>query len=221
MDAWHKQHPEQPGLKLTDLRQAVEADLPRPAPGGARDAGRQSARTPSALFDALVADLCKATSSRAGAALRRASHRPALPPHLMAAGARLRTSLAAKPFEPPARKELARDPPSHAALKFLLNSGEAVELGPDLVMLAEHARRAAGVVKDLIASQGPATVSDMRQALGTNRRVIVPLAEYLDRTGVTTKRGREGVAGRADARVRPAGRRAAAAAVTPRSGGRM
>jgi len=37
--------------------------------------------------------------------------------------------------------------------------------------------------------QGSATVSDMRQALGTNRRVVVPLAEYLDRTGVTVRKG--------------------------------
>ena len=74
-------------------------------------------------------------------------------------------------------------------MKFLLTSGEAVELGPDLVMLAEHAAQAAGVVRELITRQGSATVSDMRQALGTNRRVIVPLAEYLDRTGVTLRKG--------------------------------
>jgi selenocysteine-specific elongation factor len=178
VDSLHKAHPDQPGMKLTDLRQALEAKAPLPSAG---------------VFDALVADLERSGFVRAGAAIRRLAHRPALPPHLKIAGDRIRAALGAKPFEPPARKELARDPASQQALRFLLNTGEAVDVGEDLTMLGEHLRRAVEVISDSIRKDGPATVSELRQLLGTNRRVIVPLVEYLDKTGVTVRKGDERV----------------------------
>jgi selenocysteine-specific elongation factor len=101
----------------------------------------------------------------------------------------VRQLLAAKPFEPPSRKELARDPASLQAMRFLLTTGEAVEVADDLVMLADHLRNATETIRKDIVENGPATVSDLRQLLGTNRRVIVPLMEHLDRTGVTVRKG--------------------------------
>jgi selenocysteine-specific elongation factor len=56
-------------------------------------------------------------------------------------------------------------------------------------MLADHLRAATETIRKDIAENGAATVSDLRQLLGTNRRVIVPLMEYLDRIGVTVRRG--------------------------------
>ena len=112
----------------------------------------------------------------------------ALPPKLQAAGAKLRAALAAKPLEPPSRKELTPDVLAQQALRFLLETGEAAEIGPDLVMLTEHYVRA----RDLIAQhlrRGPASASDLRQCLGTNRRVIIPLLERLDREGLTRREG--------------------------------
>jgi selenocysteine-specific elongation factor len=172
IDAEHKARPQEPGLKLVELRKAIEPDLP------AAD-----------VFEALVADLCRAEFVKSGAVIRRTSHRPALPPQLAAAGARVRQALAAKPFEPPSRKELAREPASLQALRFLLTTGEAVEISGDLVMLADHLRAATETIRKDIAENGPATMSDLRQLLGTNRRVIVPLMEYLDRTSVTVRKG--------------------------------
>jgi selenocysteine-specific elongation factor len=172
IDAEHKARPQESGLKLVELRKAIESDLP------AAD-----------VFDALVADLCRAEFVKAGATIRRTSHRPALPPNLASAGARVRQALAAKPCEPPSRKELTRDPQAMQALRFLLTTGEAVEIADDLVMLADPLRAATETIRKDIAENGPATVSDLRQLLGTNRRVIVPLMEYLDRTGVTVRKG--------------------------------
>jgi hypothetical protein len=40
-----------------------------------------------------------------------------------------------------------------------------------------------------ISDHGPATASQLRQALGTSRRVIIPFLEYLDRVGVTQRIG--------------------------------
>ena len=40
-----------------------------------------------------------------------------------------------------------------------------------------------------IRSAGPATASDLRQVLGTTRRVLIPVLERLDREGVTRREG--------------------------------
>jgi selenocysteine-specific elongation factor len=44
-------------------------------------------------------------------------------------------------------------------------------------------------VADFISKNGPATVSELRQALGTSRRTMVPFLEKLDRQGVTRRIG--------------------------------
>jgi selenocysteine-specific elongation factor len=44
-------------------------------------------------------------------------------------------------------------------------------------------------VAEFISNNGPATVSELRQALGSSRRVMVPLLERLDREGVTRRVG--------------------------------
>jgi selenocysteine-specific elongation factor len=125
--------------------------------------------------------------------IRRAGHRPALPPNLQAAGARLRTALSAKPYEPPSRSDLAADSVSQQALRFLLDTQEAIEISKDLVMASDALASATQAIRDFLGKrpQGRATLSELRQLLGTNRRVIVPLAEYLDRHGITQRVGDE------------------------------
>jgi selenocysteine-specific elongation factor len=168
----HDTHPERPGLALNELRAALLPRLPDPA-----------------LFDALVAAMTASGFVQAGSDIRAAVHRQALPPPLQAAGAKLRAALAAKPFEPPSRKELTPDAAAQKALRFLLDTGEAVEIGPDLVLLAEQFTRAREAIVKHLRERGPASASDLRQTLGTNRRVIIPLLERLDRDRVTERQG--------------------------------
>jgi hypothetical protein len=40
-----------------------------------------------------------------------------------------------------------------------------------------------------IREKGPATVSDLRQLLGTTRRIMMPLLDRLDRDAVTVRQG--------------------------------
>ena len=172
IDRWHRDQPEQRGMPLQELRTSLGLD-PRAVE----------------VLDALVGKLADHGFERAGAAVRRSTHLPALPPALRAAGDKLRAVLAAKPVDPPPRKELAHDPESQQALRFLIQTGEAVELGPELVMLAENVARARELIRSLLQANGSATVSELRQAVGTNRRVIVPLVEHLDRIGLTLRQG--------------------------------
>jgi selenocysteine-specific elongation factor len=168
----HRSSPQEPGMRLTDLRNAL---------------GKQMGRTD--VFEALTADLCASECAKTGVTIRRAQHRPTLPPKLQPAGARLRAVLAAGRLDPPARKDLAADSLSQQALRFLVQCGEAVEVGPEIVLWAEHYRAAVETVRALISRQGSATVSEMKQALNTSRRIMVPLAEKLDRDGITLRQG--------------------------------
>ena len=170
IEAEHKAHPDRQGLPLADLRRVVA--LPH-----------------AALFDVLVADLCRNGFSQAGTTIRHGGHRLALPAHLEAHGARIRAALAAKPFEPPTRRDLAGDAASQQALRFLVQSGEAIELDAETVMLAANYSKAADAIKAHLGRVSGATASELRQLLNTNRRVIIPLLERLDREGVTVRQG--------------------------------
>jgi selenocysteine-specific elongation factor len=170
IEAEHKAHPDRQGLALSDLRRVVA--LPH-----------------AALFDVLVADLCRSGFSQTGTTIRHGAHRLALPAHLEAHGVRIRSALAVKPFEPPTRKDLAGDAASQQALRFLVQSGEAVELDAETVMLAANYHKAADAIKAHLQRAGAATASELRQLLNTNRRVIIPLLERLDREGVTVRQG--------------------------------
>ena len=168
----HKRHPERPGLALNDLRTSVQGELPDPA-----------------FFDLLVGELCREEYVHVGTAIRHKSHCPALPAALQAAGARVRAALNANPFEPPARKELAPDAASQNVLRFLVQTAEAIELAEDTVILAENFARAIEQIKKFLRERGKATASELRQHLNTNRRVIIPLLEKLDKDGVTVRQG--------------------------------
>jgi selenocysteine-specific elongation factor len=172
IDAAHQSRPQESGLRLADLRQLL---------------GREASR--AEIFESLVDDLCQNGCARAGIAIRRSNHRPALPPHLRPAGARVRASLSARPLEPPSRKELAPDALTQQALRFLLQSGEAVEVGEELVLEAEPYHQAIATIRSYIQSHGSASVSELRQVLKTSRRVMVPLLEKLDREGITLRQG--------------------------------
>ena len=125
VDAWHTAHPEQTGHPLDRLR--VRLALPLPG-----------------LLDTLLAALGQNGGFvQTGNFLRRATHRPALPPTLRAAGERVRAALAARPLEPPSTAQLAPDAATRQALRFLRDTGEVVELAPELVLPTDSFQRCA------------------------------------------------------------------------------
>ena len=172
VDEAHRAYPEHAGLPLTDLRSTLKKEFPL-----------------DEVFDAVVAGVCARGFARSGAIVHRLAHRAQLPEPLRAAGEALRRVLAAQPLDPPSRKQLAPDAASQRALRFLVETGEVVEVATDLTMSAGSVAQASAQVRAFIGQHGPATVSELRQALGTSRRVVVPLLEYLDRTSVTRRQG--------------------------------
>ena len=170
IDDAHKTNPERAGLDLNELRTALHDQS-------------------SDVFAALLSDLCATDFARRGSAIARISHRPALPPNLQPVAMKIREALSAKPFDPPARREIESDRNAQRVLRFLIDGGEVIEIASDVVLSRENFERMKNAVADFISKNGPATVSELRQALETSRRTMVPFLEKLDRQGVTRRIG--------------------------------
>jgi selenocysteine-specific elongation factor len=168
IDNAHEKNPERAGLDLKELRTALRDQPPE-------------------VFEALISDLCVADFVRKGSWIARLSHRPALPPDLQLAATKIREALSKKPFDPLSRKEIALNPHAEQALRFLIEQGEVMEMGAEVVLLREAAERMRSGVIGFISQHGPATVSELRQELGSSRRVMVPFLEQLDRAGITQR----------------------------------
>jgi selenocysteine-specific elongation factor len=158
------------GLELNELRTAFRDQSPD-------------------VFEALIVDLCATDFVRRGSGIARVSHRPVLPPNLQPVAMKIRETLSAKPFDPPARKEIEVDRHAQEVVRFLIATGEVIDVGPDVVLLRKNFERMKSAIVDFISTNGPATVSELRQALESSRRTMVPFLEKLDRQGVTRRVG--------------------------------
>ena len=170
IDTAHKNHPERRGLELSDLR----AELKSLSTG---------------VFDALIFDLCQTEFVRAGSTIARGAHRVSLTPELRTAADDIRAALAAKPFDPPGRKEVVKARAEQQALKFLVEQGEVIDISEEIVLLRDSMEQMQAIVSDFISTNGPATASQLREKLGSSRRVVIPFLEYLDRAGITQRAG--------------------------------
>jgi len=97
---------------------------------------------------------------------------------------------------PPTIKQLVAEGFDQALIDAAGRSGRLIRISKDLVVTPGLVQRAATVAHDHAADG--MTVSVLREALGTSRKYAVPLAEYMDATGITRRQGdlrfpREGV----------------------------
>jgi selenocysteine-specific elongation factor len=170
IDAEHIAHPELVGLDLRKLRIHLSLD-------------------DTELENALMNDLSERGFSCRQSAIKRKTHEPSLPAKLAAAAAKIRAALAARPFDPPSRKELVAGPAAPEALRFLSETGEVIALNEDVVLSAEALAQMKLRITRVLRASGSATVSELRQVLGTTRRIVVPFLERCDRTGLTSRQG--------------------------------
>ncbi len=88
------------------------------------------------------------------------------------------------PFNPPAVTDV--DP---AVVRDLLATGKAIELAPGIVVAAEVPAAAARILAAVATGLDGLTVAEVRDALRSTRRVVVPLLEHLETTGRTQRLG--------------------------------
>ncbi|GAA4999434.1 selenocysteine-specific translation elongation factor [Actinopolymorpha pittospori] len=159
--AWQREHPLAAGMPADVVRQRL--DLP---------AALMSTVTAAAglvLRDGLV---------------RRPGADTALPPPVEKAVRALEDELAAAPFAAPDAKRLEALGLGTRELAAAVRAGRLVKVADGLVLLPDAVERAG---RTLATLDPPFTLSQAKNALGTTRRVAVPLLELLDERGVTDR----------------------------------
>jgi selenocysteine-specific elongation factor len=109
---------------------------------------------------------------------------PPLPAHVATAVKTLTRELQANPFVAPDAGRLAALGLGTRELAAAERAGALLRVTDGVVLLPGADERAAAVLASLTQ---PFTLSDARQALGTTRRVAVPLLELLDRRRLTRR----------------------------------
>ncbi|GAA0806451.1 selenocysteine-specific translation elongation factor [Spirilliplanes yamanashiensis] len=162
VERWQAAHPLEPGMPVEALRHAL----------GLPDRELVAALAGPAL---LVADGRVRPAGSAG---------PALPAPVAAAVDAVLADLAAAPFAAPEAHRLAALGLGPRQLAAAVRAGALLRVADGVVLAPGAVERAAEVLGCL---PQPFTLSAARQALGTTRRVAVPLLELLDRSGVTRR----------------------------------
>ncbi|MGH2753722.1 MAG: SelB C-terminal domain-containing protein, partial [Actinomycetota bacterium] len=88
-------------------------------------------------------------------------------------------------FAPPLAKELDAD---RELIRSLLQSGDLIRIG-DFYLSAAQGAALRSKVRERIETDGPQTVAQIRDLLGTTRKYAVPICEWLDATGATRRQG--------------------------------
>ncbi|MFI7673147.1 selenocysteine-specific translation elongation factor [Actinophytocola sp. NPDC049390] len=158
--AWAAAHPVAAGMPIEALRN--ELDVPEPV---------------------LLAALATTNLSVHNGLIGRGD-RSSLPDKVSRAVAELERRLADAPFTAPESADLAALGLGPRELAAAERAGRLVRLTGSVVVTTDAPARAAKVLATLPT---PFTVSDARRALGTTRRVAVPLLEKLDADGVTRR----------------------------------
>ena len=171
--AFHAEEPAAAGQDVATVRRSVAEAFA--ASGAPRDLE---------LADAAIDRFeTEGTLVREGAAVRLASHRAGGGDEIAALVDVVRS---AEPT-PPTIAELRASGVTAGVLDAAVRSGALVRISPELVLSREVVERAGAIVRE--AGSDGITVSALRERLGTSRKYAVPLAEHLDRTGVTRRSG--------------------------------
>ncbi|MFP5022711.1 selenocysteine-specific translation elongation factor [Pseudonocardia phyllosphaerae] len=152
-------------------------------PGVPLAAARRAADLPDAALVPAVLTAAGSSLVIRDGRVRSAADAPP-PDELLRAAAAVRADLEAAPFTAPNADRLAELGLGAKELAVLERAGELLRVAPDVVLAPDAEDRAVEVLRGL----GPTfTPADVRTALGTSRRVVVPLLELLAKRGRTVR----------------------------------
>jgi len=163
----HERHPLDPGVELGTLAPAL-----RVSPDQLR-----------AVIDATPDVTLDRGTVRLSSHAQRASDSPE--------AERLLAALSAAPFAPPAPADVGAD---RALVRALVRDGVLVEVD-GVVFSADALEQARARVVDGLRERGHLTVAEIRDLLGSTRKFVLPIVGWLDRSGVTRRRGDDRIPG--------------------------
>jgi selenocysteine-specific elongation factor len=173
--AHHEEHPLDPGLPLQSLRAAVNA--------------------PAVVLDLLIEHGMKKQAferTEDGAAVRKAGWKAALSARAGDAGGRLAQRLADAKWQLPTVAELQKelgDPTVPALLAHLAREGSVERVDQERYALKQALDDFRRAVEETLRELGAATPAQFRDRLGLTRKYLIPLLEWADRRGITSRKG--------------------------------
>ncbi|MDA8969280.1 SelB C-terminal domain-containing protein, partial [Akkermansiaceae bacterium] len=169
---YHKSHPDHTGMSTELLKKNLGA------PVGILG-----------LFDALLGWLADNDFRVSDNLVCHESHSLELPPELEAPAAEILRTLDTTGLNPPLPGELQATGNHEAAYRFLSRTGQIIPLDPKVTLSKKSYEGAVATVTAHLTAQGQATASELRQELGTSRKILMPLLERLDRDKITVRNG--------------------------------
>ena len=164
---WHKQHPDLPSMPLDNLQKEIAC--------------------PEEVLEFLITTLGTKGYQASGQGVAHPNHRLTLPDEIEKIAQSIVTLLDQTGLNPPNKSDIITTPAQGQAMKFLIRSGQVVELDPKIVITSAALDAAIQKVKTFISSNGQATASELRQHLDSTRKIVMPLLEHLDALGVTLR----------------------------------
>jgi selenocysteine-specific elongation factor len=125
-----------------------------------------------------------------GAYLSLPTHRPTLSSGQKSISEEILQKFAASPLTPPTKDEIQELGSDYELVTaFLIEQGKLVELKDGILLTDRGFEEIKAKVVDFLRQHGQATVSQLREHLGTTRKYMVPILEKLDQSGVTQREG--------------------------------
>ncbi len=170
----HKTHPNDTGMEVAVLRVALLPRLPDPA-----------------LFDSLLEEMISPCGGhvREKTTVRAASFKGAVSPEVSKACEAARAAMNSDRLNPPAVAAYTLTPAMKAAMSHLFKTGEVIYVTPEIAMLADAAAELRARILNFLEEKGRATMSEIREAAGLTRRILVPFCERMDKEGHTVRHG--------------------------------
>lgn len=118
---------------------------------------------------------------------------PPMPEALVSAVERVAAAFSAAGLAPPSLEEVQAElgdaAPALEVVQHLVEEERLVPVADGLWFAREAVEAAAARVRAHLAGGGAASMSELREVLGTSRKYAVPLAEYFDRIRLTRREG--------------------------------
>jgi selenocysteine-specific elongation factor len=160
-------------------------------PGMPREALRSRLALNPAIFQALLATLrADGVLVETASEVALAGHRLELTEQQSAAAVATIQALDSQPFSPPLLGELAqRYGLTPALIQHLINQGEIVRVSDEVVFSREAVSLALARFRTYLGSSPGLSVAAARDLLGSSRRYVLPLLEWLDAQRITRRVG--------------------------------
>ena len=165
---YHKANPAEPGLSLAQLSEVVPKSL---------------------SLDRVISELEKKGFVRSDQTLAAPGYSSHLPESLELFAEEIKATLAQTGRTPPTRSVLAPSSEHEEALRFLIRTGEVVSLEPKVMISSAVLKEMKKDLVERFRKTSEMTASEIKNILGTTRKVVMPFLELMDEQKVTQRNG--------------------------------